>query len=164
MTTQKPADKQSIKDCALSLILANGSTTNLDIKNKLRADGYWVSQDEVSSAMSTIASEENLDRAWSGTYNTWSLPAIVNTATVQDTSIQDTIDVIQPVTNTSQQASIDVIDVIARKLGIYKQAISQKSNLVKDLGFIDRDYATIGAALNKDIKDCKNVQDIINLI
>lgn len=165
-TTQKTASKQDIKDAAIELMKQNGTTTNLDIKNYLRAKDFWVSQDEVSQAMSTIASEENWDRTWNGTYNTWSIPA---PATVTTDDSNDSGDTTTNVIVTANPASAgkaleDVITAIASKLGIYKQAINKNSNLQKDLGFIDRDYSTIGQVFGKDIKDCKTVQDIVNAI
>lgn len=158
--TQKTASKQDIKDAAIELIKKNTTTTNLDIKTHLRANGFWVSQDEVSDAMRSIASEENFDRQWNGTYNTWSIPADSTTSTpaAQDNT-QSTI-IAPAVTGNDANA---VIDAISGKLGIYKQAIKPTSNLQKDLGFIDRDYDTIGQVFGKDIKDCKTVQDIIDL-
>ena len=165
-TTQKTATSQDIKDAAIELLKQNGTTTNLDIKNHLRAKDFWVSQDEVSNAMNSIASEENFDRSWNGTYNTWSFPQAQNNTTVATDNTTDntnTNTVITTPTATGKGVS-DVIDAIASKLGIYKQAININSGLQKDLGFIDRDYTTIGQVFGKDIKDCKTVQDIVNTI
>jgi acyl carrier protein len=162
-TTQKTASKQDIKDAAIELMKQNGTTTNLDIKNYLRAKDFWVSQNEVSQTMSTIASEENWDRTWNGTYNTWSIPAPATTDDSNDSG--DTTNVIVTANPASADKALeDVITAIASKLGIYKQAINKNSNLQEDLGFIDRDYSTIGQVFGKDIKDCKTVQDIVNAI
>lgn len=176
-TNNQPVpSSQDIKDAAIELMKQNGTTTNLDIKNLLRSKNFWVSQDEVSKAMSTIASEENFDRSWNGSYNTWSIPVVQDTTTSNTSNDSSTSNasndastgnntIITATTNAAPGKGLaDVVDNIARKLGIYKQAINQNSNLQKDLGFIDRDYTTIGSVYGADIKECKTVQDIVNLI
>lgn len=45
---------------ATAQIKANGSTTTLDVKNKLREDGYWAKQAEVSQLMRKLFTDGKL--------------------------------------------------------------------------------------------------------
>lgn len=52
------ATRQDIAAKARALITANGSTTTLDVKNALRADGFWVKQDMVRDSMLDITQKD----------------------------------------------------------------------------------------------------------
>ena len=54
MTTLQKITTNIVSDIAVLLINTNSETTTLDIKNKLRQDGYWATQDEISSIMNQI--------------------------------------------------------------------------------------------------------------
>jgi hypothetical protein len=59
----KSLTKQDVKDAAVKLMEEHDSTTTLDVKNALRAEGFWATQNQVSEIMDEIYSEENWDYA-----------------------------------------------------------------------------------------------------
>ena len=63
---------------ATALIEANGSTTTLDVKNKLREDGYWAKQAEVSQLMQVLFVKGNLHSTndLNRSYQTYTMPVI----------------------------------------------------------------------------------------
>lgn len=77
-----------VRDVANKLIDANGSTTNLDVKNELRKRGYWAIQADVSDFMQSIASSigSGWDVSNNGRFNTYSLKSTA--APAQNTPAQ----------------------------------------------------------------------------
>ena len=55
----KDLKQSDVTEVALQLIKDNLSTTNLDIKQELRGQGFWATQREVSNLMLTIVEDEN---------------------------------------------------------------------------------------------------------
>lgn len=55
----KITDKTSVLVVAAQLMIANGSTTTLEVKNELRNQGYDARQIQISQFMSELASEES---------------------------------------------------------------------------------------------------------
>ena len=51
--------KQDVKDAAVKLMQSNGSTTTLDVKNELRSQGFWATQNQVSDFMNDLHNEES---------------------------------------------------------------------------------------------------------
>ncbi len=54
----KTLNKTAVLIAAVDLFLSNSQTTTLDVKNKLRADGYNAKQAEVSQHMKDLKAEE----------------------------------------------------------------------------------------------------------
>lgn len=55
----KPLDKNAVKKTAEFLMISNGATTTLDVKNQLRKDDYFALQKDVSTHMRTLANEQS---------------------------------------------------------------------------------------------------------
>lgn len=53
----KPLTKQAVRDAAEALFTENGQTTTLDVKNRLRTNGYFALQQEVSVLMDELSQE-----------------------------------------------------------------------------------------------------------
>ncbi len=66
--------KDNVLATAKALIGANGSTTTLDVKNKLRMDGHFVKQAEVSTFMRELNDDGELEYTDNGQYRTYTLP------------------------------------------------------------------------------------------
>lgn len=75
-------NKTAVLICAIELMVENGSTTTLDVKNKLRKNHYSCSQKEVSSLMGEIASDEKWKHTDNGTFRTYKPTAPLTSATV----------------------------------------------------------------------------------
>jgi hypothetical protein len=58
-------------NAAKKLVKDFGSTTNLDIKNFLRSEGHWITQDQVSAEMDNVDDSDNLRFSTNGIYRTW---------------------------------------------------------------------------------------------
>jgi ribosomal protein L9 len=58
MKNLKTLDKETIREMAMDLMAVFGSTTTLEIKNQLRAQGYMAFQAEISVMMDQIWVEE----------------------------------------------------------------------------------------------------------
>lgn len=70
----KSLTKDDVKRVYEELLDSNGSTNNLEIKEKLRSDGFWATQAEVSKLMQEIDSEEGLDYTYNGQYRVYHKP------------------------------------------------------------------------------------------
>jgi arginine repressor len=59
-----------------ALIQANGETTTLEVKNKLREDGYWAKQAEVSQHMQKLFNDGKLHSTndMSRTHQVYTMP------------------------------------------------------------------------------------------
>ena len=55
----KTLNKTAVLIAAVDLFLSHSQTTTLDVKNKLRADGYNAKQSEVSQFMKDLKAEES---------------------------------------------------------------------------------------------------------
>lgn len=67
-TTPKHAGKTAVKQAAEHLILTNGETTTLEVKNWLRKEGYAAFQTEVSRWMFKISQEQDWEFESNGLY------------------------------------------------------------------------------------------------
>jgi hypothetical protein len=72
----KQLDYDVVKETAEKLMTAMGSATNLDIKQEVRACGYWATQTIIANMMQDIANDENYTVTNNGRYNTYSLPTV----------------------------------------------------------------------------------------
>jgi|SRR6056297_709811 len=71
-TAIKPViDKDITRKKFEKLLEENGETTSLDVKRKLRDEGYWATQEKVTSFMREIAMEENIGFTFNGIYRTY---------------------------------------------------------------------------------------------
>lgn len=68
----KTLDKAAVEIMALQLMVQSGATTNLDVKESLRKDGYFAVQNQVSNFMRELADDHNWVVQNNGTYNTYS--------------------------------------------------------------------------------------------
>lgn len=75
-------NKTAVLICAVELMLDNGSTTTLDVKNKLRKNHYSCSQTEVSSFMRDLASEEKWKHSDNGVFRTYTPTVPLTPSTV----------------------------------------------------------------------------------
>ena len=68
----KNLTKQDVLDAAQVLILANGQTTTLEIKNLLRSNDYFAKQAEVSTLVQELVDDDELEISGSnGIYRTY---------------------------------------------------------------------------------------------
>jgi len=119
-TKTKSIDKSIVKHYAEALMNKNGSTTTLDVKNVLRADGYFAEQSVVSGHLNTLNSEESWDYTSNGSFNTYSITDPITVATT---------------TSTSKTSKVDaVIAIIEDLFKIHKYAMSSSSCIGQDLG------------------------------
>jgi nucleoside phosphorylase len=70
----KPLSKKDVYRAAVTLMHSNGSTTNLDIKYKLRAEGFYATQDDVSYLMDALATQNGWRRAPAAGHFIFTLP------------------------------------------------------------------------------------------
>jgi hypothetical protein len=73
----KTLTKVAVLVMAVDLMKDNNSTTTLDVKNALRAEGYFAKQQDVSDFMYKIAQEEkwNINES-NGIYRVFTLPNV----------------------------------------------------------------------------------------
>lgn len=67
----KNLTKEAVKEAAEYLIEAFGTTTTLDVKNRLRQVGYQAFQNEVSNLMDTVTAEERWQFNHNGRYRVY---------------------------------------------------------------------------------------------
>jgi hypothetical protein len=53
-----PLSLAAVKQAATELMRAHGTTTTLEVKNRLRSQGYWALQADVSRLMEALADAE----------------------------------------------------------------------------------------------------------
>lgn len=70
-TGAKKTTRQAVRLAATTLILAEGSTTTLDVKNHLRNRGYRAYQAEVSTWLFAVAQQEKWAINDNGTYRVY---------------------------------------------------------------------------------------------
>jgi len=138
--SKKQLDSASVVLVVNELLKNFGSTTNLDIKNALRAKGFWATQTEVSDMMAQLVNTEDWEVANNGSYNTYTaaVPVTQTNTTGQSTTIVDD----------------DVTRTVSNLFGIHKFAMSAKTRL-SDLGLdytqIEKLTDELGAKLKKSV-------------
>lgn len=75
-----------VKNVALDLISKNGSTTNLDIKNELRNQGFYATQTEISEIMDNEHAGWGLTFSFNGMFRTYSTDNGQSSASSSNTS------------------------------------------------------------------------------
>ncbi|RRA99741.1 hypothetical protein [Larkinella rosea] len=70
----KKINQQAVRMAATTLILAEGSTTTLDVKIHLRKRGYQAYQSDVSDLLFAVAQGENWAMNDNGTYRVYYFP------------------------------------------------------------------------------------------
>ncbi len=89
----KNLTKVAVMVAAIDLMKDNEITTTLEVKEALRAEGYFAKQSEVSKLMFEIAGEEGWEIDENGTYRTYSLPDGYNTDDRdEDDDVEDNAD------------------------------------------------------------------------
>lgn len=72
--TLKSLDRQAVRMAATTLILAEGCTTTLCVKQFLRNRGYYAQQAEVSKWLFTIAGQQGWSVNDNGLFRVYSFP------------------------------------------------------------------------------------------
>lgn len=67
----KKIEEKDVEKVALELIAKNSKTTTLEIKEKLRSNGFWATQSEVALMMDNIEQKSKLNSSANGTYRTF---------------------------------------------------------------------------------------------
>lgn len=99
----KNLTKSDVFDVATDLIEENGSTTTLDVKNELRARGFFAKQADVSEHMLAIADSENWNFTYTGVHRQYTASTAVlrgsaaTPATLRAQSVQTQTRTIAPV-------------------------------------------------------------------
>ena len=70
----KRINRQAVRMAATTLMLAEGSTTTLDVKNRLRKQGYLAQQADVSKWLFAVARQEKWAINDNGTYRVYYFP------------------------------------------------------------------------------------------
>lgn len=70
----KKMTRQAVRMAATTLIMAEGSTTTLDVKNHLRNRGYLAYQSDVSTRLFEVAQQENWAINDNGTFRVYYFP------------------------------------------------------------------------------------------
>ena len=78
-TKRKKLDPLAIRFAATTLILAEGSTTSLDVKNALRKRGYEARQADVSEWLLVICFYESWTVKGNGQQRVYSFPRVAPT-------------------------------------------------------------------------------------
>ena len=79
--SQKTFTKDDVKRVAESMMQVNGSTTTKDVKDQLRAEGFFAKQAAVSEMMATLCDEEtDWQYSFNGTYREYTLGNSAHTA------------------------------------------------------------------------------------
>ncbi len=69
----KTLNKKIVKKVAEKLLINNGKTTTLEVKNKLRARNYFALQADISQFLAHISEEEGWSYDDNGVYRTYYL-------------------------------------------------------------------------------------------
>jgi len=64
----KQITPDAVREAAEALMSTNGSTTTLDVKQRLRQDGYWALQRDVSRIMDSLHASTNWTRSNTGAF------------------------------------------------------------------------------------------------
>lgn len=75
-TGTKKITRQAVRMAATTLILAEGSTTTLDVKNHLRSRGYQAFQADVSRLLFAVAQREKWAVNDNGTFRVYYFPPL----------------------------------------------------------------------------------------
>lgn len=78
--SHKNITKDLVKKAAEHLILTNGQTTTLEVKNYLRNQNYIAFQSEVSKIMAEIGLEQDWDIDFNGTFRVFRLMPVFDFA------------------------------------------------------------------------------------
>jgi len=87
MSNYKQLDYDIVKEVAEKIMDVMGYTTNLDVKNELRAMGYWATQALVAALMQEVADNEEYNIQNTGNYNIYKYKS--NTSTIDDDDLDD---------------------------------------------------------------------------
>ena len=74
MTRYLPLSLSAVRESAVRAASRTGTTTTLDVKRSLRAQGFWAVQSEVSDAMAEIASREGWPWWSLGAFRVYGVP------------------------------------------------------------------------------------------
>ena len=75
MTRYKTLTPDVVRDAAEALMLTNGTTTTLEVKNRLRNAGFWAVQSTVSAYMREIATYRGWQVVAEQRFRIYALPA-----------------------------------------------------------------------------------------
>lgn len=84
MTPKKLLRDEDVLRVAKALIKQADSTTTLDVKNALRNEGFWATQDVVSAVMNDYAEAGELVHDFGAPHRTYTLPEPVKKPPLKD--------------------------------------------------------------------------------
>ena len=134
----KNVDKLSVQQYAEALINKNGNTTNLEVKNAMRADNYWVNQSQIRDFMRELSNELGWEVSSNGMYNTYSAPSIQQTDATDHASKDIT------------KSKWSVQKVLTDLFGIHRFAMVPGSRLREDLGLSDLQMQDLAMVIMAD--------------
>jgi len=132
--------ESQIELIALLLIEKNGKTTNLDIKNQFRSTGFYVTQAEVSTAMTNMETAGKFNSTNNGKFKTFTYPKVTASPSV--------INIAQAIGRSNRKTSI-VISSLTSKLITPLKGKFVSTAIIQD---IDKVYAGAWMVSNKDRK------------
>jgi hypothetical protein len=120
----KKADKATVHHYAEALMNKNGKTTNLEVKDAMRAENYWVDQSEIRDFMRDLSGELGWDVSSNGSYNTYSVAVITADGDSQSA-------------RSATGSKWSVQGALTDLFGIHRFAMVPGSRLREDLGLSD---------------------------
>jgi len=166
-TTTQPIDKNSVMQAALQLIARNGKTTSLEVKQELRAQGYWAKQSTVSSILQEVQSEQNWKKEEAGGHLEYSLPTMTTFKSARQVAVVNVpltplqTDIIQLIKDTvwshgSTAPNIELHHDLSTDLGM------DHLNMIQVGMAIDGKYGI--ATMKEDWAAIDTIKDIIDIV
>lgn len=84
MTPKKLLRDEDVLRVATALIKQTTSTTTLDVKNALRDEGFWATQDVISAVMNDYAEAGELVHDFGAPHRTYTLPEPIKKPSLKD--------------------------------------------------------------------------------
>ncbi len=133
-TATKHIDKDIVLKTATKLMQDKGKTSSLEVKEQLRADGYWAKQEPVRDLLRELKSEHNWNVNDVG-HLEYSLPVAATPSLIEgyiiDLIVETTnidADDIEITNSLSTDLGMDNLDVIALQIAIDKKFSTDSAN------------------------------------
>ena len=152
-STHTATTKDAVFAAATELLDKNGKTTTLEVRDHLRAKMFWTEQRDISRWMKELASENEWDSDFNGTFNTFSRQntsddtTVTATATTVAAPVQDT-PTVTPAKKSDPDTEAKIKDVLFNTFHIYRGVVKPSSKLKTDLGLSDGDINTLNTTLS----------------
>lgn len=105
MSNYKFLDKDDVDSVFTDLLETQGQATSLEVKQELRNQGFWATQNEVGVMLRDIAAESGIDWDFNGVYRTYIKPG----TTLSNASTPTTVKA--PAANPADREPKDTPDV-----------------------------------------------------